>query len=237
MRNPENCHEFHKLLQRRILQNHMYIMHCSTPGNFRTSLQCNNCHVGSTKNPKNLSVKEYFRWLLEMVYHRGSYIKFREHVFLICTKLAVEASGGGPQLWRLVVPCCTHYRHYRRLALQRFQGRMSSNKLSVPSQPPIQGHYKSILIWDHPADGKFLSIFGKCQRISKKSREREIYIYICIYMYIDNLTSKYIRNILRTHCLWGKCWAGKPKIQGPELLLLNSNFLEDDFATKNDIMV
>ena len=139
MRNPQNCHEFHKLLQRRILQNHMCIMYCSTPGNFRTSLQCNNCHVGSTKNPKNLSVKEYFGWLLEMVYHLGPYIKFREHVFLICTKLAVEASGGGPQLWRLVVPCCTHY---RRLVLQRFQGRMSSNKLSVPSQPPIQGHIK-----------------------------------------------------------------------------------------------
>ena len=170
MRNPQNCHKFHKLLQRRILQNHMYIMYCSTPGNFRTSLQCNNCHVGSTKNPKNLSVKEYFRWL-EMVYHRGSYIKFREHRGFLSARswqsrlLAGGHSYGALSCHAALSSCCNDFRD----ACPRRNWAFLHSLLSP--------HQK-----DHPADGKFLSIF--MENAKEYPRNRYINIYININIYI-----------------------------------------------------
>ena len=171
MRNPQNCHKFHKLLQRRILQNHMYIMYCSTPGNFRTSLQCNNCHVGSTKNPKNLSVKEYFRWL-EMVYHRGSYIKFREHRGFLSARswqsrlLAGGHSYGALSCHAALSSCCNDFRD----ACPRTNWAFLHSLLSkATSKGSSRG-------WE------VLSIFGKCQRISKKSIYKYIYKYKYIYI-------------------------------------------------------
>lgn len=82
-----------------------------------------------------------------------------------------EAGSRGfsrPQLWRLVVPCCTI------VVLQRFQGRMSSKKLSLPSQPPIATSKGSSRGWE-----VFEYFYGKCQRISKKSIYIYKYIFFC----------------------------------------------------------